>query len=68
MKNLDLKDELKPVLKELKKVLIRQVGKQCKDRCRHCYMCIIWEAYNTLAEHDDMNHWKPYKANIKNTK
>ena len=41
-------------LKELKKVLIKDWGKKCKDKALLCPKCLIWGAYDTIDEMYDV--------------
>jgi hypothetical protein len=37
-------------LRELKKSLVKQVGKKCKEYDRFCFTCINWEAFDALED------------------
>lgn len=45
---------MKKALKEVRKYIIKNVGKKCKDRCRSCFVCIAHEALETLEEIDEI--------------
>lgn len=40
---------LKADLSKLKKTLLKEVGRECKDHAPLCFTCEIWRAYNRLV-------------------
>lgn len=40
----------KYLLKELRKRILKEVGKPCKDYYPFCFDCNAWRAYDTMVE------------------
>ena len=41
---------MKQALKQLKKEMIKSLGKECKDKSPLCANCIAWGHYNALKD------------------